>query len=169
MIICDHALGLPLLRRRAAQCLRWALETPRRPTTTTKLRQDCETCTTTTRRNYDTKNTRTATYLDNVRSSRFSRTSRPRVGWPGDPPSRMWLFVVWCWMPCNLHDMCLFPFSTWRSIRRPISRLISPQSRSFSHSHTGVLKGLSCGSLWGLSLSCRVYSVDASSHRFRPK
>ena len=92
-----------------------------------------------------------------------------RVGWPGDPPSRMWLFVVWCWMPCNLHDMCLFPCSTWRSIRRPISRLISPQSRSFSHSHTGVLKGLSCGSLWGLSLSCRVYSVDASSHRFRPK
>ena len=59
-----------------------------------------------------------------------------RVGWPGDPPSRMWLFIVWCWMPCSLHDMCLFPCSTWRSISRPISRLINPQSRSFSHSHT---------------------------------
>ena len=34
--------------------------------------------------------------------------------------------------------------------------------------HTEALKGLSCGSLWGLSLSCRVYSIDASSHRFRP-
>ena len=34
--------------------------------------------------------------------------------------------------------------------------------------HTEVLKGLSCGSLWELSLSCRVYSIDASSHRLRP-
>ena len=48
-----------------------------------------------------------------------------------------------------------------------LSRLTNPQSRSFSHSHTQLI-GLSCGSLWGLSLSCRVYSIDASSHRFRP-
>ena len=59
--------------------------------------------------------------------------------------------------------MWLLPLAINQPNHQPSVPIVQP------FTHTGVLKGLSCGSLWELYFSCRVYSIDASSHRFRPK